>query len=146
MTRADPRGRAAAAPGRRGRADPRVAPARPARALARIVALLALYALALQGVLGGLASAAAGPDHVLCLADGGPTDPAPTGKQLPAPHRGDCCVACHAAGPATLPGPSAVAAVPVARPVAAAASRPRRVALPRAPPRPGLGARAPPAV
>ncbi|WP_244514144.1 hypothetical protein [Methylobacterium sp. UNC378MF] len=146
MTRADPRGRAAAAPGRRGRADPRVAPARSACALARIVALLALYALALQGILGGLVSADAGSVHILCLADDGQTGPAPAGKHLPAHHRGDCCVACQAAGPAALPAPSAATAIPVARPVVAAGPRPQRVALPRAPPRPGLGARAPPDV
>ncbi|XYD07530.1 hypothetical protein R1A27_20770 [Methylobacterium sp. NMS12] len=110
------------------------------------MAFLALYALALQGILGGLASAAAGPTHILCLADDGQTDPAPAGKHLPAHHGGDCCVACHAAGPATLPAPSTVTAIPVARPAAASGPRPRRVALPRAPPRPGLGARAPPVV
>ncbi|MFF9548292.1 DUF2946 family protein [Methylobacterium fujisawaense] len=110
------------------------------------MAFLALYALALQGILGGIASANAGPDHILCLDDGGQTDRAPAGKQLPAHHHGDCCVACHAAGPATLPAPSTVTAVPLARPVAAAGPRPQRVAFPRAPPRSGLGARAPPVV
>lgn len=115
-------------------------------ALARIVALVALYALALQGVLGGMAAAALGPDRVLCVADQAPDRAGPAGKHLPAPDHGACCVACHVASVALIPAPAPAAAEPVARPVAATAMRPRCAARPRAPPRSGLGARAPPAV
>jgi hypothetical protein len=118
---------------------------RRAGALARIVALLALYALALQGVLGGLAlAAAAGPEHVLCLASDSPAGAAPLGKHVPAQGCMACCVVCHAAGPATLPVPGAIPAEPTAYPAPPLGKRPQRIALPRAPPGIAPGARAPP--
>jgi hypothetical protein len=110
----------------------------------RIVAFLALYALALQGVLSGLAMASAGPEHVLCLAGLGPDDVGPAGKHLPAQGHATCCVACHVASPASLPPPPPVAGEPIAHPAATRGPRMQRVALPRAPPRRNLGARAPP--
>ena len=116
-------------------------------AVRRVLAILVLYALAIQGVLGGLAmAAAAGPEHVLCLAGGhndglGPDDP-----HLPAPGPMACCVACHAAGPVALPAPTPAEAVPALYPVALFRLRPGRIALPREPPRTGHHARAPPTV
>lgn len=111
-----------------------------------VVAVLALYAFALQTVLGGMAMAGAtGPAHVLCLADAGQHGAAPDGKSLPAHAPLNCCTSCHAAGPAALPAaPDAV--TPSPRLAAAVTTRPGRHALPRAPPRRGPGARAPPVV
>ncbi len=112
-----------------------------------LLAVLVLYALALQIVLGGMAMAAAlGPDHVLCLADGGAHGSAPDKTHLPAHGHLTCCTFCHAAGPAALPAPEpdAVTRRPIR--VAAPGTRPGRLAMPRAPPRRGLGARAPPVV
>jgi hypothetical protein len=112
-----------------------------------VVAILALYAFALQTTLSGMAmAAAAGPAHVLCLADAGQPGAAPDGKHLPAHTPPNCCAVCHAAGPAALPAPGPVAVTPSPRPVAAPRTRPGGHALPRAPPRHGLGARAPPVV
>ncbi|MBP1182344.1 hypothetical protein [Methylobacterium sp. PvR107] len=111
----------------------------------RAVALLALYAFALQTTLSGMAmAAAAGPEHVLCLGDAGQPGAMPDGKHLPAHTPPDCCAFCHAAGPAALPAPAPAADMPSPRPVAAPRTRPGGRALPRAPPRHGLGARAPP--
>lgn len=112
-----------------------------------LLAVLVLYALALQIVLGGMAMAAAlGPDHVLCLADGGAHGSAPDKTHLPAHGHLTCCTFCHAAGPAALPAPEpdAVTRRPIR--VAAPGARAHRLTMPRAPPRPGLGARAPPVV
>ncbi|MBE7246730.1 MAG: hypothetical protein INR63_17450 [Actinomycetospora chiangmaiensis] len=110
----------------------------------RIVAFLALYALALQGVLGGAAMAVAAPQHVLCLAGLDPDGAAPAGKHLPAQGHAACCVTCHVASPAALPAPPPIAGAPIAHPVSTRGPRMQRVALPRAPPRRNLGARAPP--
>jgi hypothetical protein len=130
------------APGIRAPADAR-ARGRARRSVKRLVAILALYALALQGILGGAALAAAGPAHVFCLAGHGPDAAAPSGDEAPAHGHMTCCVACHAAGLAAPPPPQAATGA-VARPAAASGRRPRGVALPRAPPRHCLGARAPP--
>ncbi|WP_457104781.1 hypothetical protein [Methylobacterium sp. P5_C11] len=116
------------------------------RTLARIVAVLALYALALQGILGGMAAAAVGPDHVRCVTTPDPEGAAAAGKHLPVPGTLACCVACHVAGPAALPPRAPATTGPVARPTLITRQRPRRIARPRAPPRHGLGARAPPVV
>ncbi|MCJ2086865.1 hypothetical protein MKK88_12810 [Methylobacterium sp. E-005] len=112
----------------------------------RLLAILVLYVLALQSVLGGLAmAAAAGPEHVLCLAGdidrSGLDDP-----HHPAPRPMACCVACHIASPAALPAPRPAEAMPVPDPVALVPARWARVALPRAPPETGHRARAPPPV
>ncbi|SDM24831.1 hypothetical protein SAMN05216360_101322 [Methylobacterium phyllostachyos] len=113
----------------------------------RLLALLVLYALTLQSVLGGLAmAAAAGPEHVLCLA-GGPIDrSAPDDPHHPAHAPMACCLACHVAAPTALPAPAPAEAVPALYPVALIRARPARTALPRAPPAAGSRARAPPPV
>ena len=113
----------------------------------RVLALLALYALALQSVLGGLAmAAAAGPEHVLCSTGGTFDRPGPDGPHVPAHGPMACCVACHTAAPAALPAPAPAESLPVPGPVVLTQRRPARIALPRAPPRTGHHARAPPPV
>ena len=113
----------------------------------RVLALLALYALALQSVLGGLAmAAAAGPEHVLCLTGGTFDRTWPDDPHLPAHEPMACCVACNAAAPVALPAPTLAEAIPVPGPVVLIQRRPARIALPRAPPRTGHHARAPPTV
>ncbi|WP_342107101.1 DUF2946 family protein [Methylobacterium sp. SI9] len=113
----------------------------------RLLAFLVLYALALQSVLGGLAmAAAAGSDHVLCLA-GGPIDGSgPDDPHHPAHAPMACCIACHVAAPAALPAPAPAEALPTLYPIALIRVRPARTALPRAPPEAGPRARAPPPV
>ncbi|MCJ2063767.1 hypothetical protein MKK63_13755 [Methylobacterium sp. J-088] len=122
--------------------QPRLIPA-----VRRVLAILVLYALALQGVLGGLAmAAAAGPEHVLCLASSPIDGSRPYDPHIPAHGPMVCCVACHAAAPAALPAPAPAEAVPVAGPAVLIQRGPARIALPRAPPRTGHHARAPPPV
>ncbi len=112
-----------------------------------LVAILVLYALALQSILGGLAmAAAAGPEHVLCLAGGAGDGSGPDDPHVPAPEPMACCVACHVASPAALPAPAPAEAVPALYPVALIRSRPAHSAPPRAPPEAGPRARAPPSV
>ena len=128
----------AGTPGRR----PRLIPAGR-----RLLAILVLYALALQSILGGLAmAAAAGPEHVLCLASGTIDGSGPDDSHHPAHGPMACCVACHIAGPAALPAPVPAEALPTPDPVAPVRTRPARTALPRAPPETGHRARAPPPV
>jgi hypothetical protein len=113
----------------------------------RFLAILVLYAFALQTVLGGMAMAAAtGPEHVLCLAESGGADTKPDGKHLPAHGPLACCAVCHAAAPAALPAPAPAALAPPRLAALSPRARAGRRAIPRAPPRSGLGARAPPVV
>jgi hypothetical protein len=113
----------------------------------RLVAILALYALALQSILGGMAlAAAAAPEHVLCLGGTNPDGSASDVGHLPHQEHAACCTACHRVSPIVLPDPLAAASAPTAYPVATPRKRPKRIALPRAPPGRGPGARAPPRV
>lgn len=127
-----------ATPGRR----PRLIPAGR-----RLLAILVLYALALQSIFGGLAmAAAAGPEHVLCVAGGAIDGSGPDHPHGPDQGPMACCVACHIASPAALPAPAPGGAVPVHAPVTLVRTRPARIALPRAPPGTDHRARAPPPV
>lgn len=113
----------------------------------RLLAILVLYALALQSILGGLAmAAAAGPEHVLCLAGGSIDGSGPNDPHIPAHGPMACCAARHVAGPAALPAPAPAEAMPVPDAVALIRTRPARIALPRAPPGTSHRPRAPPSV
>ncbi|ACL56303.1 hypothetical protein [Methylobacterium nodulans] len=112
--------------------------------LRAVIAVAALYALALQAVAGGfLAAEIASPAHILCA----PGPEAPEGPK-PDPVHGHmaCCTAAQDLAGATPPLPASTAIVWPRRPALAVAWRPETVAHPRAPPRTGTSARAPPVV
>ena len=131
-------------------ACPAAPPIRPMKAPVRrrVVALVALYALALQSVLGGMLAAArsTGPEHVLCLSQGVPTDASPADRHLPDHGHPACCTAAHAVAIAALPVPAPAALIPPQRAAAPPARYPAFAAAPRAPPGIGPSPRGPPVV
>lgn len=108
------------------------------------IVLAALYALALQGLLGGvLAAEGAGALHRLCVQDSG-TGPDGSGQPVTPHSHLPCCTAAHLPHPVPArPAPETDVAWPVRR-VAGLAWRAEIVAIPRAPPRAVPSARGPP--